>query len=56
MSQIMNAVCWALLILAASYLAREGGLGENARFGIVAALSGAAIGSLARSRRRCGAC
>ena len=54
MVMISKALLWAGLIIAATSVANANGLSEGAAFGIIAGLSGAAIGSL-YGRRGCGA-
>ncbi|WFL78516.1 hypothetical protein P7228_05470 [Altererythrobacter arenosus] len=48
-----KALAWAALIIGAALLAKAQGLSDAASFGIVAGLSGAAVGSL---RSRVGGC
>jgi len=54
MIMILRALGWAALIIAATAVATANGVSGGAAFGIIAGLSGAAIGSL-YGRRRCGA-
>lgn len=54
MPMILKALFWAALIIAAASVANANGVSEGAAFGIIAGLSGAAVGSL-YGRRRCGA-
>ena len=54
MNMIMKALLWAGLIIAAAFVASANGVSDGSAFGIVAGLSGAAVGSL-YGRRRCGA-
>ena len=54
MIMIFKGLAWAGLIIAAAFVANANGVSEGAAFGIVAGLSGAAVGSL-YGRRRCGA-
>ena len=51
---IAKGLVWAGLIIAAAFVANANGVSEGAAFGIIAGLSGAAVGSL-YGRRRCGA-
>ena len=53
MFMIAKALLWGGLIIAAAFIASANGVSEGAAFGIIAALSGAAIGSI--YGRRCGA-
>ena len=52
MIMILKGLGWAGLIIAAASFANANALSEGAAFGIIAGLSGAAIGSL-YGRRRC---
>jgi hypothetical protein len=54
MGMIMKSLGWAGLIIAAAFVANANGLSDGAAFGIIAGLSGAAVGSL-YGRRGCGA-
>ena len=54
MSMMLKALFWAGLIIAAASVADANGVSGGAAFGIIAGLTGAAIGSL-YGRRRCGA-
>ena len=54
MTMILKGLGWAGLIIAAAFVATTNGLSDDATFGIIAGLSGAAIGSL-YGRRRGGA-
>ena len=51
---ILKGLGWAGLIITAAFVASANGVSEGAAFGIIAGLSGAAVGSL-YGRRRCGA-
>ena len=50
---ILKALGWAALIIAAASVANTNAASEGAAFGIIAGLTGAAVGSL-YGRRRCG--
>ncbi len=54
MIMILKGLGWAGFIIGAAYVANANGVSEGAAFGIIAGLSGAAVGSL-YGRRRCGA-
>ena len=54
MGMIMKGLGWAGLIIVATFVAIANGVSDGAAFGIIAGLSGAAVGSL-YGRRRCGA-
>ena len=53
MMMILKGLVWASLIIGAALVAATYGVSEGASFGIIAGLSGAAIGSL-YGRYRCG--
>jgi hypothetical protein len=54
MSIMLKGLVWAGLILAAAFVANANGVSGGAAFGIIAGLSGAAVGSL-YGRGPCGA-
>jgi hypothetical protein len=54
MIMILKALGWAGLIIAAASVAKANAVSEGAAFGIIAGLTGAAVGSL-YGRRQCGA-
>lgn len=56
MTQVQKALIWAAIIIAAALVANGQGLSDSASFGIVAGLSGAAIGTIYSNRRSCGRC
>ncbi len=49
MSNIEKSLLWAGAILGVALLAKAYGLNDAATFGLIAAMSGAAIGSIAKS-------
>jgi hypothetical protein len=53
MMMILKGLVWASLIIGAALVAATNGVSEGASSGIIAGLSGAAIGSL-YGRHRCG--
>ena len=53
MTRILMAMAWAAFILGSAIWARSQGLSDGASFGIIAGLSGAAIGTM-RSDLGCG--
>ena len=54
MLMTLKGLGWAGLIIGAALIATANGASDGAAFGIIAGLSGAAVGSL-YGRRRCGA-
>ena len=54
MGMIVKGLGWAGLIIVAAFVATANGISDDAAFGIIAGLTGAAVGSL-YGRRRCGA-
>ena len=56
MSRIIHSLIWAGAIIAAAVIATSNGLSDNASFGIVMGISGAALGALSTGTgcaRRC---
>lgn len=56
MSNTAKSLIWASIILGTAVLANAQGLSDAASFGLIAGLSGAAIGSLSQSRHCNRAC
>ena len=56
MTDTHKALIWAALILAAGVIAVANDLGTGAAFGIIAGLSGAALGTLHGGKTSRGAC
>jgi hypothetical protein len=54
MIRMSKAVGWAGLIITAAFVASVNGVSEGAAFGIIAGLSGAAIGSIYGRQCRAG--
>jgi uncharacterized protein YfiM (DUF2279 family) len=54
MIMILKALGWAGLIIAGASFANANGVSESAAFGIIAGVTGAAVGSL-YGHRQCGA-
>ena len=53
MSQNLNAVAWAALTILWAFIAKAEGLSDSATFGIIAGLSGAAVGTLYGRKNQC---
>lgn len=51
-----KSLIWASAIILAAFLGQIGGLGDSAMFGIIAGLSGAAVGSIYPRKSGCGIC
>ncbi|GMM91949.1 hypothetical protein [Qipengyuania sp. MTN3-11] len=56
MTMLQKSVLWAAAMILAAILGRVGGLSDGAMFGIVAGLSGAAVGSIRSRKSACGSC
>ena len=54
MTRIHQSLLWGTAIIGATLAASSNGLGDAATFGIIAGLSGAAIGSIYGRRSSCG--
>ncbi len=56
MSTVQKSLLWAAAILGATFVSVSNGMSDGAVFGVIAGLSGAAVSSIYRGKRSCGAC